>query len=88
MFDLYDEYCQGGMDRRVFLAKSAADITEALNHGRLRVLVLLGTNMLSSFADAGHVADSLGKAQMVVSVDLFMNETARCFADVVLPGTA
>jgi anaerobic selenocysteine-containing dehydrogenase len=51
-------------------------------------LLLLGTNMLSSFADAGHVADGLDKAEMVVCVDLFMNETARRFADVVLPGTA
>ena len=24
VFDLYDEYCHGRMDRRVFLAKSAA----------------------------------------------------------------
>src|SRR5262245_28131700 len=47
-----------------------------------------GTNMLSSFADAGDVADGLDKAEMVVCVDLFMNETARRFADVVLPGTA
>src|SRR5262249_30311392 len=34
------------------------DITEALSDGRLKVLLLLGTNMLSSFADAGHVADA------------------------------
>jgi anaerobic selenocysteine-containing dehydrogenase len=44
--------------------------------------------MLSSFADAGRVADGLDKAELVVSADLFMNETARRFADVVLPGTA
>jgi anaerobic selenocysteine-containing dehydrogenase len=44
--------------------------------------------MVSSFADAGRVADGLDKAEMVVCVDLFMNETARRFADVVLPGTA
>jgi predicted molibdopterin-dependent oxidoreductase YjgC len=45
-------------------------------------------NMLSSFADAGQVARGLAKMDMVVCVDLFMNETARRFADVVLPGTA
>jgi len=44
--------------------------------------------MLSSFADAGQVAQGLDKAEMVVCVDLFINETARHFADVVLPGTA
>jgi anaerobic selenocysteine-containing dehydrogenase len=54
----------------------------------LKVLLFGRTNMLSSFADAGHVADGLSKAEMVVCVDLFMNETARRFADVVLPGTA
>jgi anaerobic selenocysteine-containing dehydrogenase len=50
--------------------------------------LLLGTNMLSSFADAGHIADGLNRAELVISVDLFMNETARRFAHVVLPGTA
>src|SRR5262249_37869026 len=64
------------------------DITEALSNGRLKVLLLLGTNMVSSFADAGHVADGLDKAELIVCVDLFMDETARRFEDVVLPGTA
>ena len=64
------------------------DIAEALSNGRLKVLLLLGTNMLSSFADAGHIAEGLDNADMVVCVDLFMNETTRRFADVVLPGTA
>src|SRR5262249_14364389 len=64
------------------------DITEALSSQRLKVLLLLGTNMLSSFADSGQVANGLDKAEMIVCVDLFMNETARRFADVVLPGTA
>jgi anaerobic selenocysteine-containing dehydrogenase len=44
--------------------------------------------MCSRPADAGQVADGLDKADLVVCVDLFMNETARRFADVVLPGTA
>ena len=71
-----------------YVPNQMPDITEALSSGRLKVLLLLGTNMLSSFADAGRVADGLDKAEMVVCVDLFMNETARRFADVVLPGTA
>jgi anaerobic selenocysteine-containing dehydrogenase len=71
-----------------YIANQMPDIVEALSAGRLKVLLLLGTNMLSSFADAGHVADGLDKAEMVVCVDLFMNETARRFADIVLPGTA
>jgi anaerobic selenocysteine-containing dehydrogenase len=71
-----------------YIPNQMPDIAEALSNGRLKVLMLLGTNMLSSFADAGQVAHGLGKAELVVCVDLFMNETARRFADVVLPGTA
>jgi len=72
-----------------YIPNQMPDITEALSSGRLKVLLLLGTNMLSSFADAARVADGLDKTELlVVCVDLFMNETARRFADVVLPGTA
>jgi len=39
-----------------YIPNQMPDITEALSNGRLKVLLLLGTNMLSSFADAGHVA--------------------------------
>jgi anaerobic selenocysteine-containing dehydrogenase len=70
------------------IANQMSDIAEALCNGRLKALLLLGTNMLSSFADASRVAEGLNKTEMVVCVDLFMSETARRFADVVLPGTA
>ena len=63
-------------------------VTEAMLDGRLRVMLLLGTNMLSSYADAGQVAEGLARQDLVVSYDLFMNDTARRFADVVLPATA
>jgi anaerobic selenocysteine-containing dehydrogenase len=71
-----------------YIPNQMPDIAEALSGGRLKVLLLLGTNMLSSFADAGKVAKGLDRAEMVVCVDLFMNETAWHFADLVLPGTA
>jgi anaerobic selenocysteine-containing dehydrogenase len=48
----------------------------------------MGTNMLSSFADATRVAEGLACTRLVVSYDLFLNETAERFADVVLPATA
>jgi anaerobic selenocysteine-containing dehydrogenase len=63
-------------------------VTAALRDGRIRTLLLMGTNMLSSFADASDVAMGLQQTSLVVSYDLFLNETARRFADVVLPGTA
>jgi hypothetical protein len=40
-----------------YIPNQMPDITEALSNGQLKVLLLLGTNMLSSFADAGQVAD-------------------------------
>ncbi|MBV8120029.1 MAG: molybdopterin-dependent oxidoreductase, partial [Alphaproteobacteria bacterium] len=45
-------------------------------------------NMLSSFADSRRLAAGMDKLDLVVCHDLFMNETTRRFADVVLPGTA
>ena len=63
-------------------------VTEAMLDGRLRVMLLLGTNMLSSCADAGRVAQALGRMDLVVAYDLFFSDTARRVADVVLPATA
>src|SRR5579871_647647 len=63
-------------------------ITEALAAGSLRVLLLLGTDMLSSYADAGRVAQGLARSDLIASYDLFLNDTARRFADVVLPATS
>src|SRR5262249_19816926 len=44
-----------------YIPNQMPDIAEALSTGRLKVLLLLGTNMLSSFANAGHVAHGLDK---------------------------
>jgi len=63
-------------------------VTEALEDGRVRALLLFGTDMLSSYADSGRVKAALGKADLVVSYDLFWNGTSRAQADLVLPGTA
>ena len=63
-------------------------VTTALRDGRIENLLMLGTNMLSSFPDANAIAAGLARTKLVVSYDLFLNDTARRFADVVLPGTA
>lgn len=65
-----------------------SSIQAGLEDGRIRNLLLLGTNMLSSFADASRLRSALSKLDLVVSFDLFMQETARELADVVLPGTS
>ena len=70
------------------LPNQMSTLIEALGDGRVANLLLMGTNMLSSFADATRVAEGLARTRLVVSYDLFMTETARRFADVVLPATA
>jgi anaerobic selenocysteine-containing dehydrogenase len=71
-----------------YVANQMSEITAALTDGRVRVFLLFGSNMVSSYADTESVAAALGKLDLVVCHELFMNETTRRFADVVLPGTA
>jgi anaerobic selenocysteine-containing dehydrogenase len=71
-----------------YIANQMERITEALLERHVRVLLLFGTDMLSSFADANRLADGLGRTDCLVSYDLFLNGTARRFADVVLPATS
>jgi anaerobic selenocysteine-containing dehydrogenase len=63
-------------------------ITEALETGRVRGLLLFGTDMVSSYADAGRLERALTRTDLIVCHELFWNDTARRFADIVLPGTA
>jgi anaerobic selenocysteine-containing dehydrogenase len=63
-------------------------ITEALVDGRIRVMLLWGTNMVSSFADANQVVEGLRRCDLVAVHDLFMSDTARECADVLLPATS
>ncbi|MFN7434546.1 MAG: molybdopterin-dependent oxidoreductase [Betaproteobacteria bacterium] len=65
-----------------------AGIGAALREGRIGTLLLLGSNMLSSFADTHALAQGLARTRLTVSYDLFLNDTARQHADVVLPATA
>ncbi len=71
-----------------YIPNQMARVTEALLDGSVRVMLLFGTDMLSSFAEAERVAAGLARCDLVVSHDLFLNDTARRLADVVLPATA
>src|SRR5215831_13737946 len=51
-------------------------VIDALTGGRVRALFLFGTDMLSSFAEAERLAEGLSRAHLVVSHDLFLNDTA------------
>src|SRR5262245_21435264 len=71
-----------------YIANQMSQVTAALCEERMRVLLLFGTNMLSSFADTEQVATGLSRTELVVSYDVFMNDTTRRYADVILPSTA
>jgi anaerobic selenocysteine-containing dehydrogenase len=70
------------------LPNQMSTVLEALQDGRIANMLLMGTNMLSSFADSNRVAEGLARTSLVVSYDLFLNDTAKRFADIVLPSTA
>jgi anaerobic selenocysteine-containing dehydrogenase len=63
-------------------------ITEALEEGQVRVLLLFGTDMVSSFSDTRRVGAALGRLDLLATYDLFMHDTARRHADLVLPATS
>jgi anaerobic selenocysteine-containing dehydrogenase len=65
-----------------------ASMSSAMCSGRIDVLLMLGTNMLSGFADANQLARGLERIPLIVSYDLFMNATSRRYADLLLPATA
>ncbi|EFH84063.1 molybdopterin-containing oxidoreductase family protein [Ktedonobacter racemifer] len=63
-------------------------ISAAFQDDKIDVLLVLGSNMLSTFADNNALARGLEQIKCIVSFDLFMNETARRYADLIIPGTA
>jgi anaerobic selenocysteine-containing dehydrogenase len=71
-----------------YVPNQMPQIIEAIESGRMRAMIMFGTNMLSSFSDANRMKKGFAKMDLIVSHDLFMNDTAREFADVILPGTA
>ena len=63
-------------------------ISAAIRDGRVKALLALGSNMLSSFPDSLALAAGLDRLELVVGYDLFMTDTMRAHADIVLPATA
>jgi anaerobic selenocysteine-containing dehydrogenase len=63
-------------------------IVDAISTGTIQTLLLFGSNLTSSFPDAGRVRAGLKNMDLVVAHDLFMNDTIRECADIVLPATA
>ena len=71
-----------------YIVGEMSGILDQFEAGRIKVLLLLGTNMLSSFADSGRLAATMASMDLVVTFDLFMNDTTRACGDVALPGTS
>jgi anaerobic selenocysteine-containing dehydrogenase len=71
-----------------YIPSHMPSMTRAMQEGKIDVLLLLGTNSLSSFADTGGLEAGLDRVSLIVSHDIFHSETTRRFADIVLPGTS
>ncbi len=70
-----------------YIPNQMTEITGSLEDGRTKVLLTLGSNMLSSFPDTNRTRQAILNAELVVSYDIFLNQTGREVADIVLPGT-
>lgn len=63
---------------------SAFDMMRLVHEGRIRALLVMGSNPVVSNPHAGFVEEALGRLDQLVVADLFLTETAR-MAHVVLP---
>lgn len=70
------------------MVSEMSTILEQLEAGRIEALLMLGSNLGSDFTDANRIASALGRMPLVAGFDLFLNDSLREFADVVLPGTS
>lgn len=61
---------------------------DAARRGALRALFAIGYDILLTNANAGETERALAALELLVVQDLFMNETARRFAHVVLPAAS
>jgi formate dehydrogenase major subunit/formate dehydrogenase alpha subunit len=59
-----------------------------LHDGRIRALYLIGENPAQTEPNVHHVEEGLGHLDFLVSQDLFLNDTTRAHADVVLPASS
>ena len=64
-----------------------SDMLEAMGHGKLTALYVIGENPAQSEADSRQTLERLGKLEMLVVQDIFLTRTAE-MAHVVLPASA
>ena len=63
-------------------------IMSGLHDGRVRALYLIGENPAHTEPNARHVEEGMASLEFIVAQDLFLNETTRAHADVVLPASS
>jgi anaerobic selenocysteine-containing dehydrogenase len=71
-----------------YIPNQISAIVDAIADGGIQTMILFGSNLTSSFPDAARVREGLQKMDLVVAHDLFMNDTIRDCADIVLPATS
>jgi predicted molibdopterin-dependent oxidoreductase YjgC len=62
-------------------------IIEGADKGTIKALIIMGENPMMSDHDIAHVEHALGKLDLLVCLDIFLNETTA-LADVVLPSAS
>ena len=63
-------------------------IISGLHDGRVKALYLVGENPAQTEPNAHHVEEGLAACEFIVSQDIFLNDTSREYADVVLPASS
>ena len=63
-------------------------IISGLHDGRVRALYLIGENPAQTEPNAHHVEEGLAGVDFIVSQDIFLNDSSRQYADVVLPASS
>ena len=63
-------------------------IVSGLHDGRVKALYLIGENPAQTEPNARHVEEGLAGCEFIVSQDIFLNDSTRKYADVVLPASS
>jgi len=63
-------------------------IVSGLHDGRVKALYLIGENPAQTEPNAHHVEEGLEACEFIVSQDIFLNDSTRKYADVVLPASS
>ena len=71
-----------------YIPNQMSEIVNALKDEKIQVLMLPGCNILSSFPNTKDLMEGLKQVGLIISTDLFMSETTRRVADIILPSTS